>query len=727
MTGLETVALTTISGIAVPIFQDIWTRGSKAVKEVSKSFDETAKNFLHKAFGKYAQKYKERHGKLKVVCVRMDEAVSLESVYTTVQFLDRAGISYFESPETLQELFRQTGKRRFQSKDNQKREGITVANEEQHLMVLGAPGVGKSTFLRKIGLEALKGKSGKFQHSCIPVFLNLNLFKADEIDIEKLIAQEFSICGFPASEEFTTAALKNGKLLILLDGLDEVPTDKVDLAITQIQNLVDSYDKNRFIASCRVAAYKGGFQRFKDVIIAEFDDSQIEEFINNWFRSEVDKTVETATQCWELLQNPEYAAAKELAQTPLLLTLLCLVYNDSLDFPKNRAALYGEALDVLLKKWAAEKRIQREPIYRKLSPELEQDLLAEIAYTSFEADRLFFSQREVVSQIKNFLMDNVNAPKHLDGEAVLRAIEVQQGILVERARDAYSFSHLTLQEYLTAQYIDDHRQVEKLVTEHLSDKRWKEVFLLVAGLMRGGADELLLLMEKEAQKYINTPTLKALLIWAEQITDGSQGSFKPVAKRATAITIAIAIANATGSAYAYAYAFAIAITNTYAYAYAYAIDITNDLANTITIDFANAIANANTIDFANAINLANAITNAIGLNTISHVHQLEKLKIFNNVDFAGLIARLEALKARITLNKQPLEGHQRFEGRFQKIWLQAFNIGPELVNLSEEEVKDLENYLYANYLMVQCKQAARRVSPKTWEEIEARMLRVPNK
>jgi predicted NACHT family NTPase len=69
---------------------------------------------------------------------------------------------------------------------------------------------------------------------------------------------------------------------------------------------------------------------------------------------------------------------------------------------------------------------------------------------------------------------------------------------------------LTLQEYLTAQYIDDHRLVEKLVTEHLTDQRWKEVFLLVAGVMRGGTDDLLLLMENEVQKYINTPKLQAL-------------------------------------------------------------------------------------------------------------------------------------------------------------------------------------------------------------------------
>ncbi|MCZ0899882.1 histidine kinase, partial [Microcoleus sp. HI-ES] len=264
----------------------------------------------------------------------------------------------------------------------------------------------------------------------------------------------------------------------------------------KIQNFVDRYDKNRFIVSCRTAAYRNNFQRFTDVKLADFDNSQIEQFIGNWFQSEVDKQAGTAQKCWELLQKPEYAAAKELAHTPLLLTFLCLNYDRSQNFPNNRSVLYKKALRILLEEWAAEKRILRDEIYQGLSTELEESLLSEIAYTGFETDKLFFSQREVVEEIKTFLAGNLNAPKHLDGEAVLKAIAVQQGILVERAEDVYSFSHLTLQEYLTAQYIADNNLIEPLVTGHFGDRRWREVFLLVAGLVRAknGADDLLLLM-----------------------------------------------------------------------------------------------------------------------------------------------------------------------------------------------------------------------------------------
>ena len=114
-----------------------------------------------------------------------------------------------------------------------------------------------------------------------PVFLELKRFTANYIDIEALIAKEFEICGYPYPEERTKAALESGQLLILFDGLDEVPTANVAKVIRKIEDFVDQYDKNRFIASCRIAAYTGGFKQFTEVEMADFDDAQIEAYIKN--------------------------------------------------------------------------------------------------------------------------------------------------------------------------------------------------------------------------------------------------------------------------------------------------------------------------------------------------------------------------------------------------------------------------------------------------------------
>jgi len=125
-----------------------------------------------------------------------------------------------------------------------------------------------------------------------------------------------------------------------------------------------------------------------------------------------------------LLNQPDHKATKELAQTPLLLTFLCLVYDREQMLPNKRSTLYGQALNIILSEWSAQKRLERDPIYEGFHPDLEKEMLSEIAYESFKQDQLFFSKDVVTRQIKEFLADTLDAPRGLNADNVLRAIEV---------------------------------------------------------------------------------------------------------------------------------------------------------------------------------------------------------------------------------------------------------------------------------------------------------------
>ena len=327
---------------------------------------------------------------------------------------------------------------------------------------------------------------------------------------------------------------------------------------------------------------------------------------------------------------------------------------------------------------------------------------------------------------------------------------MQQGILVERAQDIFSFSHLTLQEYLTAKYIDDHNQVEQLVTNHLTDKRWKEVFLLVAGLMNRGADELLLLMMAEAEKYLATSLGKQYLVpilhWAEDVTKGSQGNLSAVAKRAIAYANANAYANTYANAYAntyadvnvkalvyaydtalaYAYTYVDADANTYANANIYATTLAYANANATALAYANANAYAIALAYANA----NATAYTYALNYfIESAQELAQLpEVYTNLDFLLLINQIETLRDNLPSESEPASVHKKFAQKIINIWLSAFKLTPELINISQEVLEEIDkHYFYILWLMVECKQAAVRVSPGTWSAIEERMLRVPNK
>ena len=514
MIGSEPLAAIVISTFVL-IFQSL---------SHGKALDDKTAQLIFNASKQYVQNYTERHGILKVLGMR--EPRLLESLYTAVRFLEEEEMKGLESVEDLEKAYRQKKQRSFQFQKRVKRSGIKVANEKQFLMVLGGPGTGKSTFSRRIGLEALKGKKGQFKHRCIPVLIELKEFRSGEINIEQKISDEFSICGFPEASSFTKKALEEGKLLVLLDGLDEVPTERTDEAIRQIQNFVDRYDKNRFITSCRIAAYRHNFRRFTDVAIAEFDDEQIKAFIENWFGA--DPSI--GQECWQKLEKPENQSAKELTQTPLLLTLICLLFQRARQFPANRATLYEKALRVLLEEWAGEKGIPQEELYKGLDTRLKEALLSEIAYTTFEKGQVFFLRRELANTIQEFLED-VLINVRVDSNAVLRSIETQHGVLVERAEGIYSFSHLTLQEYLTAQYINDHRKIEELITQHLTDVRWREVFIILSGLSYYTLEILSLIESNIIQEDIKSPRLRKLLDLANHEYQDIDINEKPFVKR----------------------------------------------------------------------------------------------------------------------------------------------------------------------------------------------------
>ena len=383
-------------------------------------------------------------------------------------------------------------------------------------------------------------------------------------------------------------------------------------------------------------------------------------------------------------------AAKELTQTPLLLTLVCLLYQRSRKFPTNRATLYERALRVLLEEWAADegKETHQEEIYKGLDTKRKEMLLAKIAHDAFQQNRLFLTHREIAHQIEVLLKEMLPDEKNIDGAAVLRIMEVQHGILVERAEGIYSFSHLTLQEYLTAQYVDDHRKIKLLITEHLTDERWQEIFLLVAGLMRGGVDELLLRLYSEAEKQLNTLKLQELICWANQVTNSSEGVHKPAAKRATAIFHALTRARVTDDS-----------NRTYVF----------------TRNRVVHLAGAIDLELSAALPLGNIFNSALA-------SEYEKMKVFSSVNFTALIAQLKGLEARVPNESSPLDVQRTFVNSVLQTWYEAFKLNQELVNFSETEAMALNKYLYANKLIVLCKEAAVRVSPQVWAVIEKRIL-----
>jgi predicted NACHT family NTPase len=407
-------------------------------------------------------------------------------------------------------------------------------------MCLGAPGSGKTTYLYYVAIQCNKGE---LQANRVPIFIRLIEFtdtikNQPELSLLNYIENLFHTEGVEQPQA-TETIITQGRALILLDGLDEVPKDFSKLVLSRIREF-SKYRKNSIIITCRTNALDYNFSdlKFTQVIVADFEQPQIEIFANKWFvagaKNDKQAGEARAKEFIEKLGLPEHKRIRDLAVTPILLNLTCLIFKNNLgEFPKNRSELYQRGINILLEEWDAERGIERDEVYGKLDLEGRKALLTHVAKVSFEENRYFFKQEEIEKYIADYLRTLPHAQidsLQRDSRAVLKSIEVQHGLLMERAPEIYSFSHLTFQEYFTAKWFCDRKDWQCIVN-HITEKNWREVFLLAVVIMNP-ADELLLSIKNKIDVAVSSDRkLQHFLSWLKVKSLSVEVSYKPTIVR----------------------------------------------------------------------------------------------------------------------------------------------------------------------------------------------------
>ncbi|MBE9166678.1 NACHT domain-containing NTPase [Pleurocapsales cyanobacterium LEGE 06147] len=410
--------------------------------------------------------------------------------------------------------------------------GMRAVETYSKLRVLGKPGCGKTTFLQHLAIQC---NQGNFAANLVPIFITLRDF-ADEsketgaFSLLNYISSEFLTCGISEHSAIETL-LREGRVLLLLDGLDEVLHQDNNAVLKEIRRFSEKYPKNLFIVTCRTAVKTFNLRRFTDVEIAPFTRSQIVAFAQKWFtvftRKNAQDELDLAVQFIEKLDLPENLPFRRLAVTPLFLHLACWVFHRQEKFPSKKAEFYKQCLDLLLGKWDEIRSIERDEVYQGFLLPQKLKLMSQIAAATFEEGNYFFEQRAAEHYIGDFISNLPNAPtepeelQH-DSEVVLKALELQHGLLAERVRGIFSFSSLTFQEYFTARKIvashnlqSLERALERLVS-HITEPRWREIFLLTAAMLRS-ADSLVQLMKQQIDALVaQDPYLQEFLTWASQ-------------------------------------------------------------------------------------------------------------------------------------------------------------------------------------------------------------------
>lgn len=414
------------------------------------------------------------------------------------------------------------------NKRDKRSPGFDAAMQYSRLMVLGKPGSGKTTFLRHLAVANCKRE---FLGDCIPVLIEFRFISnISELNLLNYIHEEFGLTDINQTKEI----LQRGKVVIFLDGLDEISSQFRRNIQNHIIEFSRNYYKNHLIVTCRTQTSEYILPEFNYVEVADFNPQQVKQFAKNWFAALADtqqQAMELAQKFITKLELPENKQTAELAVTPILLSLVCWIFNDVLDLPAKRSDLYERGMDLLLSKWDKRRGIKRDSgseIYRQLTLLEKKQLLSYIAKIKFEQEQyILFEQSEIQRYIAEYL--NIS---NEDAEVVLREIEAQHGLLIERAQGIWSFSHLTFQEYLVAKWFCNNQDWEELVIR-CTDKSWREIFILIFSFLQN-IDSLSIAMKLWIDKLIDRDKeINIFLIWLEEKSElVSNNKYKLVAIKA---------------------------------------------------------------------------------------------------------------------------------------------------------------------------------------------------
>ncbi|MBB2946927.1 energy-coupling factor transporter ATP-binding protein EcfA2 [Actinoplanes lutulentus] len=352
---------------------------------------------------------------------------------------------------------------------------------QMRVVILGPPGAGKSMLL-KHSMLIWAGESTP-RSARLPVLIDLHRCNANNTTLDQMIHEELSRNDIRMNPALLDISLREGKLALLLDGLDEVSQEDQNRVSMLLRDFARKYSGCQMLVTCRSAAYSGQLQTefMEHVQVADFDDANIRRFLTNW----PNMTDADSTRLFYDLQHNQNLM--RLAASPLLLTMIAYIHTEVLakngrSLPGNRPAFYEMAIDHLLKRDHDLARHNAISVYdwqEKLA------VLQKIALTLQETpttrpDRRSIDGAELIAITKRILPDLNLGPEH--AKLLIDEIDQRSQLLVklDRRSSRYAFPHLTLQEYLAA--VELTAQPETLLQRYFADRpAWRETVKLWCG------------------------------------------------------------------------------------------------------------------------------------------------------------------------------------------------------------------------------------------------------
>ncbi|WP_243054630.1 SIR2 family protein [Pseudomonas sp. BP01] len=412
-----------------------------------------------------------------------------------------------------------------------------VFERTKGLALLALPGGGKTLLLKRLAVayaspaRRANSEDNLPEIDTVPVLIRCREWREYiQLPILTLFKKFADITGQPGLSKFSSAILprlKSGRVLLLIDGLDEIHVNSDrEIFVDNLQKFLSDFPKIRVVITSReagfnlVAAKVAGFcERWR---VAPLSHAAIKELSLHWHRLMAPGSQESEKDALELANHlHKTSSLRRLAENPLLLTMLLVVKHGAGRLPPNKVSLYGRAVEVLLDTWNIK---GHEPLnIWEAVPQLAYialELMQRGVQTATEKELLTILERarSTVPLISRYAKDT---PYEF-----LKRVELRSSLLLEAGHQIengmtvpfYQFRHLTFQEYLASVALADghydnyspRHSIIRPVAKKLVSDEWKEVVPMLAVLAGKRASPIAAaLLVKAKQLYKKAQEKKA--------------------------------------------------------------------------------------------------------------------------------------------------------------------------------------------------------------------------